>query len=260
MRNEDLVYLMYHELEVAGRPLCHKDPGYVRYVVREPDFRRQMQWLRDASIRGISISEALGEKMARGIAVTFDDGCETDLLVAAPILQEFAFNATFYITTGFLGRSGYLVASQLRQLSEAGFEIGCHSMTHPCLSDLSELDLDREIADAKTELEQLIGRRVKHFSCPGGRWSSQVSAVARRAGYGSVATSRISVNRPGSDPFALSRITVMRGLPPIAFQNICRGRQLWQLQLRSTLQTFAHTFLGHSLYDRMRQVLLERKG
>ena len=58
-----------------------------------------------------------------------------NLIAAAPVLREFGFNATFYLTAGSLGTPGYLSASQARDLDAQGFQIGCHSMTHPYLSD-----------------------------------------------------------------------------------------------------------------------------
>src|SRR5208283_5086967 len=63
-----------------------------------------------------------------------------------PILQQCDFAATFFITTGFLEKRGYLSKPQLRELSGLGFEIGCHSMTHPYLTDLDDQGLHREIA------------------------------------------------------------------------------------------------------------------
>ena len=44
----------------------------------------------------------------RSVCITFDDGCETDLIAAAPVLRESGFSATFYLTAGFLGTPGYL--------------------------------------------------------------------------------------------------------------------------------------------------------
>src|SRR5690242_20085089 len=99
---------MYHELELAGRSLVQSDPGYTRYVVPEPGFRPQLDWLKRNNWRGLCVSEALRFEPQPGVAITFDDGCETDLLAAAPLLQKYAFRATFYVTSGFLGRSGYL--------------------------------------------------------------------------------------------------------------------------------------------------------
>jgi peptidoglycan/xylan/chitin deacetylase (PgdA/CDA1 family) len=254
-----IVYLMYHELEIEGRPLCQSEQGYVRYVVRESAFRDQMNWLHNAGIPGFSVSDALHEK-ADGIVITFDDGCETDLSIAAPILQELNFGATFYITVGFLGRRGYMISRQVRQLSDAGFEIGCHSMTHPCLSDLNNAELNREIAEAKARLEEMIGRPVQHFSCPGGRWSPKVGEIAARSGYQTVATSRIAANRLHSNRFQLSRVVVMRDATLEDFQNMCRGRGLWQRQFLNSLRSTSHRLLGNALYDRLRSLILERNA
>lgn len=259
MRDDASIYLMYHELEVEGRPLCQSDAGYLRYVVREGHFREQMNWLQSAGIRGLSVSDVLDTK-AEGVAITFDDGCASDLTVAAPILRQANFGATFYITVGFLGRPGYMIARQVRELNDAGFDIGCHSMTHPYLTDLSPRELNREIVEAKSQLEEMIGRPVHHFSCPGGRWSPRVSEVSCRAGYRTVSTSRIAVNHSGYDPFRLARIAVMRGLPLTAFKNLCNGRELWQRQLRNLVQTTSHKVLGNALYDRLRGFILERQA
>jgi len=79
------VCLMYHELELPGRRLCQSEEGYVRYVVSLETFRSQLKVLRDAGLTGISVSQMLDGK--RGVAITFDDGCETDVLAAAPLLR-----------------------------------------------------------------------------------------------------------------------------------------------------------------------------
>ena len=253
------VFLMYHEIEVPGRALCDSDPGYVRYVVKEDDFRQQISWLKQKNIRGFSVDQALASDAPDGVVFTFDDGCATDLTVAAPVLRETGFSASFYITLGFLGRPGYMSREQVRELGDQGFDIGCHSMSHPYLSDLSRPELQHEIADAKTQLEQIIGRPVLHFSCPGGRWSALAAKVAEEAGYRSVASSRIGVNRTSSDPFNLARVAIMRGTPLPQFQHICRAEGLWELQLRDLTRNTAKQLLGNRLYDRLRSRALQKQ-
>ncbi len=260
MRTDETLILMYHELESPGRPLCQREPGYVRYVLTEQSFREEMNWLQQEGIRGLSVSQSLTENSPRGIVITFDDGCESDLGIAAPMLEKAGFNATFYITLGFLGQPGYLLPRQVRELADAGFDVGCHSMTHAYLSDLDEAGLRNEIADAKTQLENILGRPVYHFSCPGGRWSPQVARVAKQAGYRSVATSRIGSNYRGSDPFRLARIAVMRGTRLAAYQDLCRGKNLWQLQLRDLIRATSRRLLGNTLYDRLRHAALQRSS
>ena len=250
-----MVYLMYHELASAGRQLCQSEPGYVRYVLDVAEFESQMAAIREIGFRGVSVSEAL-KFPSRSIALTFDDGCETDLVSAAPILKKFDFGATFYIVTGSVGKRGYLSLSQLRELRESGFEIGCHSMTHPYLSDLDEAGLQREIAEAKTQLEQMLGCPVEHFSCPGGRSDPRAVQVARSAGFRTVATSLPRANTPATDRFGLGRVAMKRGLNLDDFKNLCQGRSLWAMGLSGSLRDGAKRMLGNAAYDRVRALLL----
>lgn len=114
-----ITYLMYHEIDVAGRSLSRDFSGHVAYAVPEAEFRSQLQYLREHSWRGISVSEALSTNASNAqmdVVITFDDGSETDLLAAAPLLEEINFKATFYVIVGWLGRSGYLSESQVRAL------------------------------------------------------------------------------------------------------------------------------------------------
>jgi peptidoglycan/xylan/chitin deacetylase (PgdA/CDA1 family) len=247
---------MYHELEIAGRPLCQSEPGYEVYVLKEANFRSQMRWLRESGLRGISVGEALACHPKSSVVITFDDGSETDLLVAAPILNESNCQATFYVTAGFLGQPGYLTASQLCELSAMGFEIGCHSMSHAYLNDLDRDGLNREVVEAKQRLEQLLGKVVEHFSCPGGRYDERVIAVARACGYRSLSTSRAHANSIATNPFALGRVVVRRDTTLQAFQEICRGQGLWKTQFRDSLRDGAKNILGNSFYDRVRARLL----
>lgn len=251
-----MVFLMYHELESAGRPLCQTEAGYVRYILRKEDFEAQLEELKQTGWRGVSVSQAVGSFDEKTVAITFDDGCETDLLYAAPLLRARNFGGTFYITTGFLGKRGYLSHAQLRELSGLGFEIGCHSMTHAYLTDLNQAELEREVAGAKADLEQIVGKPVEHLSCPGGRHNRRVSEVARQAGYRTVTTSRIQMNSKSSDPLALGRVAVMRMTSLPDFRGICRGQKFRRMAMEVHLRAVSKKLLGNSFYDRLRAVVL----
>jgi peptidoglycan/xylan/chitin deacetylase (PgdA/CDA1 family) len=254
-----MVYLMYHEIELPGRAMCQDEPGYQRYVVRNADFEAQMRWLKSEGWRGLPVSEGLASARLPGVVITFDDGCETDLLTAAPLLRELGFGATFYITVGFLGRPGFLTRAQLRELAELGCEIGSHSMTHAYLSDLAPQQLVREISDSRTELAQITGQSIDHFSCPGGRWNSQVIAEARQAGYRSVASSQAIANPTSPfEPFPLGRLAVMRETPLEEFRRLARGHGLWRIRFADSARSALKRALGNSAYDRLRGRLLDR--
>lgn len=258
MPKGSIVFLMYHELEIAGRPLCQPEPGYARYVLPVPGFSSQIDYLKANGWQGLSVGQALEFPEGRNVAITFDDGCETDLLAAAPILRRTGFQATFFITCGRLGKAGYLSREQLKELSEQGFEIGCHSMTHPYLTDLDESGLRYETCDAKSQLEQIIGKPVDHFSCPGGRCNERVVSMARAAGYKTVATSLIQTNSRKTDVFALGRVAILRDISLPAFAAVCAGTSLFHMRSQSAVRAAARQILGNSFYDRVRAILLHR--
>ncbi len=260
MNDRGLVYLMYHELQVAGRALCENAGWYMRYVVNEADFQQQLAALRADGFRGLNVTQALDATPAGGPATvfTFDDGCETDLTIGAALLKQAGFSATFYVVADWVGRRGFLSPSQLRQLAELGFEIGSHSLTHAFLNNLGADRLRAELVDSKAKLEQWLGRRVDHFSCPGGRWSERAARAAQEAGYRSVATSRIGTNSHATDRFRLKRVAVLRGIALADFNRLCRGQGLLARRAQATVLSAAKRLLGNAIYQKVHTSLLGR--
>jgi peptidoglycan/xylan/chitin deacetylase (PgdA/CDA1 family) len=261
MTTTGILFLMYHEIESPGRSLCSSEPGYVRYVVTEREFRRQLESIRAAGLRGVSVSQAL-DNLRNGphrcIALTFDDGSETDLLVAAPVLREAGFNATFFVVAGLIGTPRFLEGSQLRELHHAGFEIGSHSMTHRHLSDLDDGELREELQASKDRLEQFVGSPVVHLSCPNGRWSPRVATFAKEVGYETISTSRIDRNFRDTDPSNFARFPVMRDTSIEEFSSVICGARLVSHQRKAAILGFAKRALGNTFYDKLRSVFLGR--
>lgn len=251
---------MYHELQQPGRNLCYNEEGYLLYVVTELDFTHQMNRLRVAGWRGLSVGEALTrpDSLDQCVVLTFDDGCETDLIYAAPRLREMGFHCTFYIVAGWVDRPGFLSQTQLLELAGMDFEIGCHSMTHAFLTESSAEQQHSEIFDSKHKLEQLLGRSVDHFSCPGGRWNQSVAQMVREAGYRSMATSEIGMNSARTNPFCLSRQAIMRDTTLVEFDRFCRGEGMFQRRARKALLDGARKVLGESIYEKVRTRALKK--
>jgi len=71
------------------------------------------------------------------IVFTFDDGTLSCATIAAPILKKHGYSGTFYVSDayGFRDRKDwYMTWAQVREVSEAGFEIGNHTRGHGMLS------------------------------------------------------------------------------------------------------------------------------
>ena len=256
--SKGIAFLMYHELQVPGRKLCEDGAGYLPYVVAADDFRQQLKVVETNKWRGLNVTEALetGKDAEPAVCFTFDDGCATDLHVAAPLLREKNFNATFYVTVNHLGRPGYLTQPELRELSDLGFEIGSHSMSHRLLNDLSGEEIEIELVDSRKRLEEILGKPVVHFSCPGGRVNQLITEVAADAGYKTLATSHIGMNFADSDHFALKRIAIKNGLNAKGFEGLCTGKGLLIKQSEEQILKMGKRLIGNQRYERIRATIL----
>ena len=259
MNSAGIVFLMYHELGLPGRTTCHAEPGYLRYVVPASDFQQQMEQLASNGWRAQNVTQSIESFSEKTVCITFDDGCETDLISAAPLLSRLGFRATSYITVGYLGRPGYLSHAQVRDLNAAGFEIGCHSLTHPYLTDIDDDRLRQETQVAKDKLEQIAGVRVDHFSCPGGRWDARVQAAVKQASFRTMTTSRTGVNFLTTDSFALSRVAILNGMSRDGVWRISQGKGLAATQVKEWTRSAVKCVLGNTVYDSLRGLIVREK-
>jgi len=102
--NNGLLILLFHG--VINENLCHVR-NYNRKHIEKDYFARLLRTLKK---EGIALSmDEVRDFHDRGkayppfsFAITFDDGFENNISIAAPILNELSIPATFYITSGFI--------------------------------------------------------------------------------------------------------------------------------------------------------------
>lgn len=98
-RNQRLLILAYHGISLDDE---HEwDPSL---YMKAEQFRRRMQLLKNSSCTVLPLAEAVqrlyaGELPDRCVALTFDDGNYDFYKEAHPIIQEFGFPVTVYLTT-----------------------------------------------------------------------------------------------------------------------------------------------------------------
>ena len=67
-------------------------------------------------------------------------------------------------------RSDLMMRSdQVRAMASMGMQIGAHTVTHPILSRLNDLEAENEIAQSKSDLQDLLGQPVTLFAYPNGK-------------------------------------------------------------------------------------------
>lgn len=128
------------------------------------------------------------------IVVTFDDGYDSVMDVAFPEIVRRNGRATVFIPTKHIGRPAswdvgavrkhrHMDWHALRQLADAGWEIGSHGVSHRALTDMPEDEAFRELTVSRNEIEQRIGVTVTSFSYPFGAFTPRLARLAQEAGY-----------------------------------------------------------------------------
>ena len=133
----DLPILMYHAISSAA---CAALPqtSSIEHAVRERDFCAQLDAIVDGGFFTVTIDDLdRPASESKPLLITFDDGHESDWIVAAPELARRNLHAIFFVVWSYLGRPGYLSREQVIELRSQGFEIGSHGMTHTRLSQIS---------------------------------------------------------------------------------------------------------------------------
>jgi peptidoglycan/xylan/chitin deacetylase (PgdA/CDA1 family) len=108
-------------------------------------------------------------------------------------------------------RDRMLTWAQVRELSTAGWEIGCHGHTHVPLGGLSATALARETVGAREVLGSRIDNPVTGMCYPQGDWDAEAAAACASAGFEYACASDRGWARPDSRPHALPRVLLGPG-------------------------------------------------
>lgn len=175
LRRRPIPILMYHA--VAPRLI----PGFEKYTVTTAAFSTQLRWLAAAGYTTVHLDELLAEHDGaalppRPVILTFDDGFQTCVEHAVPLLDAHGFTATFFFVAGLVGgRSEWLLRDRGITLSHMGWP----------------------------EARQLV---AEGFVC--GSHSPAVHVEAAEAGYVSACSVRQGLSGPSDELFALHRVPI----------------------------------------------------
>lgn len=189
-------------------------------------FARQIEWLR-RRFDIVTLAEAQS-RIASGCndrptaCITFDDGYADNRRSAIPLLLMRGIPFTYFVSTNqVLGgerfphdvRAGQPLnvnsLAHLRELADAGVEIGAHTRSHANLGGpLSFEEIFDELVGSKRELETAVGCKVRYFAFPYGKHENLSAAafhIAFEAGFSGVCSAYGGYNFPGDDAFHLRR-------------------------------------------------------
>jgi hypothetical protein len=183
------------------------------------------------------------------VTTSWDDGDYSDLKVAE-LLRSRGIRGTFYVPINYRKRP--LDHCQLRGLTSEGFEIGAHGFSHKPLRRLPPSELVQEVGPCKPILEDIIGREVRTFCYPFGRYDGSVVRALQAAGYWGARTVRMLATRSSFAPFEMP--TTLQIFPHSSFtylKNVVNVRRLESLEtcLAQMPRLGSWLELGKRLFD-----------
>jgi len=182
----------------------------------------------------VSIDEAIefSEDSKRSICLTFDDGFSSDYQLVLPELKKLQAAATFFIVTDWLETPGYLTRQQVRDLSDAGMQIGSHSKSHPNFLKITPEERLDELRGSKLILENIIGKEISTFSFPYGFYDKSCCEAVFDSNYSICCTSMHGVSA-GTNPIvprnSINAHTSLNRIDKILRASLMQ-RVLWYLE------------------------------
>lgn len=198
--------LLYHHIA--------QSETHSQYYVTLENFEEQMQLLDNWGYTTITITmlaKAIHEGLLlppRPIIITFDDSNLDNYNIAFPIMQKYGFTGVVYIVGRYLGAENFINVEQAKEMANAGWEIGSHSMNHVDLSTITSDERWYEIHGSREFLEKEIGIPILTFAYPFGVYDCNIMDVTYQAGYIAGMGLGNSNDQCTYDLFALHRHTI----------------------------------------------------
>ena len=183
------------------------------YIMPSTRFQAQLRMLHDSGYHTISPDQLADYLLhdstlpEKPVLLTFDDGTTSQYTGALPELERYSFKAAFFIMTVTLDRPGYLGRKQVRELNMLGHTIGCHSWDHHDVRHYTGQDWELQLQKPTKLLEDITGKRMRHFAYPFGAWNSEAVVQLKKHRY--VSAFQLSGPKDPAEPiYTIRRIIV----------------------------------------------------
>ncbi len=120
------------------------------------------------------------------VVLTFDDACRSHATFVAPLLKEYGFGGSFYITTAFgfkTRKDWYMTWEQIKAMHDMGFEIGNHTFNHQSSTAVLPRQYIRSVEVLEQDFEKHGIPPSTTFCYPMSRVNPNVHSFLRENGY-----------------------------------------------------------------------------
>lgn len=213
-----LPVLMYHFFYDSKSGEKGKDNNWIEIQ----DFENQMKYLSDNDFYFPSwteVEEFINKKRTlpdNSIVITVDDGDESFIRLAIPVIEKYQVKVTSFLVTSW---NGDWVVPQYAS-NKLNFQSHSHNM-HQAGKDgkgvFLSLSKEKALNDITTSKDMLKGATI--FCYPFGQYTEQNKVTLKQAGYRLAFTTKNGRVYPGSDPYALPRIRMSKGESLSSFKS-----------------------------------------
>lgn len=205
--------LMYHRISI---PPPDADNTRLDLSVTPESFETQLDYLAIEGYHPIRVQDLADHLISgmplpdKAIVLTFDDGYADNYENAFPALRNHDFPATVFVIAQFAeeNRWGHMSWAQLKEMANAGIEIGSHTLDHPSLRNKPHAYQMNEIVGSKQLISSRLAVPVVSFSYPSGDYDATTLELVRSAGYTSAVTTIQGAKQNSEAIYELRRVRI----------------------------------------------------
>ncbi|ALO46036.1 polysaccharide deacetylase family protein [Pseudohongiella spirulinae] len=188
------VITIYHHVSESTPRSTSLTPAELRTqleYLRDNDFA---VWPLDRTLEALRNRQPMPEKVA---VLTFDDAYESIHSTAWPMLKEFGFPMSLFVSTQPVddNQNGYLNWDQIRELADDGVIIANHMVHHPHMVDALPGEnnaqrlqrLQQELLQAEQRIHEETGQSHKILAYPYGEYDTEIRNMVTELGFTALA-------------------------------------------------------------------------
>jgi poly-beta-1,6-N-acetyl-D-glucosamine N-deacetylase len=184
------VMLIYHHVATDTPRVTSVTPS---------ELRQHLQYLKDNQFQVIGLDALINQRKTgqpiadNAVVITFDDSYANNFTAAHPILQEFGYPYTIFISPGSIDRGDGPLLSwpQIKQMSDDGVLVANHAMWHEhmALPGKDETPaqwrqrMKQSILEAEDKIAQHTGQRHQWLAYPFGEYSAELEQLVQELGF-----------------------------------------------------------------------------
>ena len=192
-------------------------------------------------------TEAKELKKPKNIILTFDDVFDSFEEYVLPILKKQGVPAIIFPPTEYLGKKftdgisyeasqkkKIISSESLKRIYSSGLiKIGCHTHTHPILTEKDEQTVKEEIKKSAIIIKSIARDRCDYFCYPKGKTNLKVTTIVKNSGFKNAFTTEQRTFDKNKDLFNIPRFDGMQFLDSLSLK----------LSTRTTINAYFELFV-----------------